>query len=246
MSLRLNNAQQIHHNVQEVWLELEKIRNYIQASGPLQVNVYRSWRILEKAGKPCLYNYSSQSSSQIRHVSNCCSSNWNRIKISSNPQEPHASKKVYIAKDHKICSVSVHCTAEVRWTGPAMSPRPNAGRSVDSSVAWLDTMHMENRLHWVRGDGLLINRVRCLGRRQGERDRGINRSDGFIEMHMVRRGERTESLNHSLRMIIMTGLQSQLTDVFQKASWFQSKSSCFCPCDCIELPVQTICILNNL
>lgn len=56
MSLCLNNAQQIHHNVQEVWLELEKIRNYIQASGPLLVNVYRSWRILEKAGKPRLSN----------------------------------------------------------------------------------------------------------------------------------------------------------------------------------------------
>ncbi len=157
-------------------------------------------------------------------MSNYCSSNWNRIKDQfQSSGTTHLKKKVYIAKDHKICSVSVlHCTAEVRWTGPAMSPSPNAGRSVDSSVAWLNTMHMENRLHWVRGDGLLINRVRCLGRWQGERDRGINRSDGFIEMHMVRRAERTESLNHSLGMIIMTDLQSQLTDVFQKASWFQS------------------------
>lgn len=145
-------------------------------------------------------------------------------------------KKVCIAKDHKICSVSVlNCSAEVRWTGPAMSPSPNAGWSVDSSIARLSTVHMEC-LHWVRGDGLFINRIRCLGGRHGETYRRVNRSDGFIEMHIVRRAEWTEPLNHSLGMIIMTDLWSQLTDVFQKASWFQSKPSCICPCDCTDLP----------
>jgi len=97
---------------------------------------------------------------------------------------------------------------------------------------------MENCLHWVRWDGLFINRIRCLGGRQGETYRRVNGSDGFIEMHTVRGAERPEPLNHSLGIIITTDLHSQLTDVFQKASWFQPKPSCLC--DCMDLPVQAI------
>lgn len=133
----------------------------------------------------------------------------NRIKMSSNPQW---KKKFALQKTIKFAVSVLHCRAEARWTGPAMSPSPNAGWSVNSSVAWLGTVHMENCLHWVRGDGLFINRIRCLGGRQGETYRRVNRSDGFIEMHMVRRAERTEPLNHSLGMIIMTDLHFQLND----------------------------------